>query len=121
MQKVPLLVTAFTLSLSFTMPAAITVNADHASQNTKEQPWVRPLAHEKPRIQHIKICMASEDLGVKKGFFANLREFVAGQDRADRIISPHSVVADGAGKVYVADRGAATCTSSILRKRSKNS
>jgi hypothetical protein len=43
-------------------------------------------------------------LGVK-GFFANLREFVTGQDRADRIISPHGVVADGAGKVYVADWG----------------
>ena len=42
---------------------------------------------------------------MQKGFFARLWEFVAGDDTVDRIQSPHGVVADGEGKVYVADWG----------------
>ena len=80
--------------------------AKAASDNTAASPWVWPLPPEQPRVQHIKTVITPQDLGITKGFFAKLWEFVAGEDTADRIISPHGVVADDNGKVYVADWGA---------------
>lgn len=71
----------------------------------KEDAWVWPLPPERPRVRHITTLITPEDLGAKKGFFARLWEFIAGKDTADRIISPHGVVSDGNGKVYVADWG----------------
>jgi DNA-binding beta-propeller fold protein YncE len=79
--------------------------AEKQSQTASDKPWVWPPAPEKPRIQHIKTFITPQDLGVKKGFFAKLWEFIAGEDTADRIISPHGVAADGDGKVYIADWG----------------
>src|SRR3990172_4225063 len=79
--------------------------AEKQSQTVSDMPWVWPPAPEKPRIQHIKTFITPQDLGVKKGFFAKLWEFIAGADTVDRIISPHGIVADGNGKVYVADWG----------------
>lgn len=70
------------------------------------KPWVWPLPPEKPRVQFVKAVITPADLGVKKGFFAKLWEFIAGEDTVDRIESPHGVVADGEGKIYVADWGA---------------
>lgn len=72
------------------------------------QPWTWPPAPEKPRIQHVKTVITPQDLDIKKGFFARIWEFIAGKDTVDRIISPHGVVADGNGKVYVADWGGAS-------------
>jgi DNA-binding beta-propeller fold protein YncE len=69
-------------------------------------PWVWPLPPEQPRIQQVLAFRTPQDMGAKKGFFAKLWEFIAGEDTADRIESPHGVVADGKGKVYVADWGA---------------
>jgi DNA-binding beta-propeller fold protein YncE len=89
--------------LSF--PVSSVYSADASSKNTPDKPWVWPLAPEKPRVQHIKTFITPQDLGVKKGFFAKLWEFIAGEDAADRIISPHGVTADGNGRVYVADWG----------------
>ena len=66
---------------------------------------VWPDPPEKPRIQFIQTVITPEDLGVKKGFFLKLWEFIAGSDTAERIVSPHGVVSDGAGKVYVVDWG----------------
>lgn len=77
-----------------------------AAEKTVSSPWVWPLPPEQPRVQHIKTVITPQDLGVKKGFFAKLWEFIAGEDTVDRILSPHGVVSDGEGKVYVADWGA---------------
>ncbi len=82
--------------------------ADAAAEKTVSSPWVWPLPPEQPRVQHIKTVITPQDLGVKKGFFAKLWEFIAGEDTVDRILSPHGVVSDGEGKVYVADWGAAS-------------
>lgn len=71
-----------------------------------EAAWVWPLPPDKPRVRHLATFITPEDLGVKKGFFARLWEFIAGKDTADRIVSPHGVVSDGNGRVYVADWGA---------------
>lgn len=80
--------------------------ADAAPESAVSSPWVWPLPPEQPRVQHAKTVITPQDLGITKGFFAKLWEFIAGEDTADRIISPHGVVADDAGKVYVADWGA---------------
>jgi len=80
--------------------------SDAAPENQTSSPWVWPLPPEQPRVQHIKTVITPQDLGIKKGFFAKLWEFIAGEDTVDRIISPHGVVADDEGKVYVADWGA---------------
>ncbi len=73
---------------------------------TSDKPWIWPLPPDQPRIQHLKTFITPQDLGVKKGFFAKLWEFIAGEDTVDRILSPHGVTADGEGKVYVVDWGA---------------
>lgn len=80
--------------------------AEAAPENTVSSSWVWPLPPEQPRVQHTKTVITPQDLGITKGFFAKLWEFIAGEDTADRIISPHGVVADDEGKVYVADWGA---------------
>lgn len=77
-----------------------------APVSTESSPWVWPLPPEQPRVQHTKTVITPQDLGITKGFFAKLWEFIAGEDTADRIIAPHGVVADNEGKVYVADWGA---------------
>ena len=69
--------------------------------------WVWPLPPEQPRVRHFMTVITPEDLGVKKGFFARVWQFIAGKNEADRILSPHGVVSDSKGKVYVADWGAA--------------
>ena len=76
-------------------------------QNLQNDPGIWPPAPDKPRIQHVKTFITPQDLDIKKGFFAKVWEFIAGKDTADRIISPHGVVSNGEGKVYVADWGGA--------------
>lgn len=68
--------------------------------------WVWPLPPDKPRVQFLQTIITPQDLGVKKGFFSKLWEFFAGEDTVDRILSPHGVVADGEGSVFVSDWGA---------------
>jgi len=80
-------------------------NTQASPEKTASTPWVWPLPPEQPRVQHIKTFITPQDLGITKGFFAKVWEFIAGEDTADRIIAPHGVVADDEGKVYVADWG----------------
>lgn len=82
-----------------------------AADGTSEAPsavWVWPLPPEQPRVRHILSFMTPQDMGAKKGFFARVWEFIAGEDTVDRIRSPHGVVSDGEGRVYVADWGSAS-------------
>ncbi len=107
MRTVSLRITAFVMALAFFFPATVALSADPSPRQTAEQPWVWPLSPEKPRVQHLKTFITPQDLDIKKGFFARLWEFIAGKDTVDRIISPHGVVSNGEGKVYVADWGGA--------------
>lgn len=89
------------------MPVPASVWAKEApSLKGAETAWVWPIPPDKPRVRYLATLITPEDLGVTKGFFARLWEFIAGKDAADRIVSPHGVVSDGKGKVYVADWGA---------------
>ncbi len=94
-----------TIALLFVsgMPGGVSLGAEPVSG--KPTPWTWPLPPEKPRVQFIQTIITPQDLGVKKGFFAKLWEFIVGEDTANRIMSPHGVVADGEGKLYVADWG----------------
>jgi DNA-binding beta-propeller fold protein YncE len=101
-------ISSFTAVLFLCVLLALSVThaprADTASEKP-DPPWVWPLPPERPRVQLIQTVVTPQDLGVQKGFFARLWEFVAGANTMDRIQSPHGVVADGEGKVYVADWG----------------
>lgn len=79
--------------------------AGTSPSKTPATPWIWPLPPDKPRVQHLRTIITPQDLGITKGIFAKLWEFIAGENTADRIISPHGVVADGNDKVYVADWG----------------
>lgn len=76
-----------------------------SAETAQEKPWVWPPSPDAPRVQQVRTFITPQDLGITKGFFARLWEFIVGEDTQDRIISPHGVVADGNGKVYVADWG----------------
>ena len=104
MKTASLVITTCVLALALFAPA-LAPGADTPPQPAAK-PWVWPLPPEKPRVQYVQTFITPQDLGVKKGFFAKLWEFIAGEDTVDRILSPHGLVADGNGKVYVVDWGA---------------
>lgn len=106
MRTLPLLLSTCFIILSLSAPAHQAFGLESAATSTLDTPWLWPLPPEKPRVQHLKTFITPQDLGVTKGFFAKLWEFIAGEDAVDRILSPHGVAADGNGKVYVADWGA---------------
>lgn len=106
MKTLPLFITVCALSLILILPVAAVQSAAVPANNPDEQSWVWPVAPDKPRVRHIKTFITPQDLGVTKGFFAKVWEFIAGEDTVDHIYSPHGIVADGKGKVYVVDWGA---------------
>lgn len=91
----------------FFLPVVSAQGVEPSSGSPSAAPWTWPLPPEKPRVQHIQSVITPADLGVKKGFFSKVWEFVAGEDTADRILVPHGVVADGEGRIFVADWGSA--------------
>jgi sugar lactone lactonase YvrE len=95
----------FSFSLSFFSPVQPAFGIESAPSASIQSGWSWPLPPDPPRIRHELTLVAPQDLGVTKGFFARLWAFIAGDDSADRIVSPHSVVADGEGKVYITDWG----------------
>lgn len=107
MKKNQLFITACALASVLIFPSLPVQGADNSQPQALVRPWVWPLAPEKPRVQFTRTIITPQDLGIKKGFFARVWEFIAGEDTVDRIVSPHGVVADGEGKVYVADWGGA--------------
>ncbi len=113
MNMAPLRITARILALlaltllALLLGTAVLQNAYSSTTSNSDRSWFWPPAPEKPRIQFLKTVITPQDLDIKKGFFAKVWEFIAGKDTVDRIVSPHGVVADGEGKVYVADWGGA--------------
>lgn len=93
--------------LALGIPGAVVPSAAGSPSHSTAQAWFWPPAPEKPRVQHLKTFITPEDLDIKKGFFFKVWDFVAGKDTVDRIVSPHGVVSNGDGKVFVADWGAA--------------
>ena len=65
--------------------------------------WPEP--PEAPRIAFVQAFSRPEDLGITKGFFERLWEFIVGPSEM-RLIRPMAVVATPDGTIYVADPGA---------------
>lgn len=105
MKRLSIVIVALLVFITSLDPAVAGQGHDVSSEQFASV-WVWPLPPEKPRVRHLKTIITPHDLGVKKGFFARLWEFIAGEDTVDRIQSPHGVVADGEGKLYIADWGA---------------
>jgi len=94
------------ITCALVLPVTTALGAVVSTETPSFAPWTWPLPPEKPRVQHLQTVITPQDLGVTKGFFRKIWEFIAGEDTGDRIIAPHGVVSDGDGKVYVADWGA---------------
>lgn len=65
---------------------------------------VWPAAPDPARINFVRSFACAEDLGIRKGFFARLKDFIFGEADS-HVVRPMAVVADG-DLVYVADPGA---------------
>src|SRR5574337_590173 len=108
---------AFVLVLAFAAGLAAAQTGNGSVPSSPDRPWVWPLAPETPRVQFLKTVITPQDLGIKKGFFAKIWEFIAGADTVDHIVSPHGVAADGEGRMFVADWGGACVHSFDFEKK----
>lgn len=70
-----------------------------------ESPQVWPPPPQTARIAYAYGFARAEHLGITKGFFARLAEWIAGAED-NRLVRPMAIVADAAGVIYVADPGA---------------
>lgn len=106
MKRFPLMIALALLVASCAAPVSGLSSGSASVEDPSPSSWVWPEPPEPPRVQFIKTVITPEDLGIKKGFFRKLWEFIAGEDTVDRITSPHGIVSDGQGTFYVADWGA---------------
>jgi DNA-binding beta-propeller fold protein YncE len=74
-----------------------------ATPESAASPVVWPAAPDKARVQFVRSFSNAEELGIAKGFFARLKDFVFGETES-YVVRPMAVVAD-AGAIYVADPG----------------
>ncbi len=84
--------------------AAITAVLFMAVSLTAQSGPVWPQPPEKARIAYVKSISNAQDLGIKKGFFAKLWDFIAGSEEK-KLIKPFGVHHDGS-RLYVTDIGA---------------
>lgn len=77
--------------------------ATPARENAGEPAPFWPAAPEPPRIAFVKTFSSPEDLGIRKGLFQRLRNFVFGEEET-RMVRPTAVVEAG-NVLYVADPG----------------
>lgn len=68
-----------------------------------ENRFVWPPPPYEPKIEFVKNIRKLDDIGVKKGFFRRLWEFVAGIGVEGQISRPFGVTVDAEGKLYVTD------------------
>ena len=91
------------------------INSLYAKDSTK---LVWPQAPDIPRIEYISSVNKAKDLGIEKGFFAKLKDFIFGEDNFS-LLAPFGIHVAGdkiyttdifAKKVYVFDKiGRASC------------
>jgi DNA-binding beta-propeller fold protein YncE len=86
------------------LAAVALIGASGAAAENPEAPlpaW--PPAPEKARVEFVRSFSCAEDLGIQKGFFARLKDFIFGEENS-RLVRPMAVVADGSA-IFVADPG----------------
>jgi len=64
-----------------------------------------PSAPTPPKIEWLREFRDPRDLGIDKGFWTRIAEFVSGEEQTG-IVRPYGLFADDHGRIYVADPGA---------------
>ena len=77
------------------------LSAPAPAQNEERLVW--PYGPANPRIEFVKAFSRAEDLGISKGFFARIKDFLFGEAES-RIVRPMAVTTVGK-VIYVADPG----------------
>ena len=72
-------------------------------EGTEKVVW--PLPPDPPKITYVTSFTERKDMGIKKGFFQKLKEWVVGKEDEPRVLRPTGVFSDGNGTVYVTDTG----------------
>lgn len=62
-----------------------------------------PPPPDEPRIEYIQSITTPDDIGISKGFFKRVWEFIAGPERMDMTVTPFGVTTDNSGRLYVTD------------------
>lgn len=70
----------------------------------KKESIVWPPPPDEPRIEYLMSISTPDDIGIKKGFFRKLWEFVFGESQ-DMIAFPYGVTVSASGRLYVTDVG----------------
>jgi len=82
----------------------ILFNAPLSARAEEQERLVWPFGPAQPRVEFVKTFSRPADLGINKGFFERLKDFIFGETDA-RIVKPMAVATSG-GILYVADPGA---------------
>lgn len=93
-----------TLYSTWLFSLLLTACASQPQTAVTEPTPVWPAPPEKARIAYIQSFSKPEDLGITKGFFTRVFEFVAGKSDL-RLIRPMAVAVTTGGTIYVADPG----------------
>jgi DNA-binding beta-propeller fold protein YncE len=97
-------------ALPFLVAAAIASGCAHPARTIgTRQPgdpaWPRGDALQ---IAYVGEIRGPENLGIKKGFFRRVWDFVTGRDDVEGLYRPYGVAVDGAGRIAIADPGRRT-------------
>mgnify|MGYP001811725308 CR=1 FL=1 len=93
-------ITICLLTLAVGCATAVRIPDDVAAST--DLVWPAPPAD--PRLAYVMEFSSAEELGIRKGFLQQLREFVGGP-RQERMIRPMSVVESRGNRIFVADPG----------------
>ncbi|MGB5889143.1 MAG: 6-bladed beta-propeller [Thermoanaerobaculia bacterium] len=72
-----------------------------AAESTAPLVWPAPPAV--PRIEFVQVISAPEDLDIGSGIWRKLRRALKGSNEPRRIVRPHGMAKDSAGRLYVVD------------------
>lgn len=64
---------------------------------------VWPPPPDESRIEYIQSITTPDDIGISRGFFKRVWEFITGEERMDRTVAPYGVATDNSGRLYVTD------------------
>lgn len=73
-----------------------------SQRGTSQKPLLWPPPPEAARISYLQLIERPSDIGVKKGVFTRLVEFVVGA-KLDEIVKPFGMAVDSSGRLLVAD------------------
>lgn len=88
--------------LAISLVAGCSTQDVQQAKGTPQKPLIWPAPPAPPRITYTQLIERPADIGVKKGLFTRLVEFVVGE-RYDAIVKPYGMAVDSTGRIIVAD------------------